>query len=322
MFRRILATHLLAAVGALFLTAVQAQTVRYVASNGLNSNDCTREAPCRTLQRGIKKTPDGGEIQILDSGTYGNAVRIDRSITVSAVGVSATVGTIVIEAPDATVVLRGLLLNGTSVPNGPGILISNVAAVHIVACQIERFSGDSNTGHGIRIDAANVKTFIVDTTARDNALDGIVVSSLASGSRLTIAGSHFEANGRDGIRVLASGEATIAGAISSGNHGNGILNQSANMNVTSTTAANNLGSGYVVFLAAGPLAIESSAATGNGLRGLHVNSGSTARISNSVFTSNGTGLENASGTLQSRGNNTVAGNGTNTSGIITALAGI
>ena len=96
MFRRILATHLLAAVGALFLTAVQAQTVRYVASNGLNSNDCTREAPCRPLQRGIKKTPDGGEIQILDSGTYGNAVRIDRSITVSAVGVSATVGTIVI----------------------------------------------------------------------------------------------------------------------------------------------------------------------------------------------------------------------------------
>jgi hypothetical protein len=69
------------------------------------------------------------------------------------------------------------------------------------------------------------------------------------------------------------------------------------------------------------LTVDSSVVGGNGLNGLVVVSG-VARVSNSTFTNNETGLRRTSGTLFSRGNNTVHGNGTNTVGTITALGGI
>ena len=63
MLARILRTSMtiaLAAVGGvLFLiTAAEAQKVRFVSSTGVNANDCTRAAPCRSLRRGINATPE------------------------------------------------------------------------------------------------------------------------------------------------------------------------------------------------------------------------------------------------------------------------
>src|SRR5688500_40669 len=101
----------------LLSASVQAQAIRFIATDGLNTNDCTRAAPCRTLPRGIAATPDGAALQILDSGSFGNAATIDKSITISAVGVAATAGAITIDAPGATVVLRGLLLTGRAAPS-------------------------------------------------------------------------------------------------------------------------------------------------------------------------------------------------------------
>src|SRR5262245_45321422 len=58
-----------------------AQAVRFIGSTGNEANNCTRQAPCLTLQRGIDETPDRGVLQVLDGGAYG-AGTIIRSITV------------------------------------------------------------------------------------------------------------------------------------------------------------------------------------------------------------------------------------------------
>jgi hypothetical protein len=55
------------------LTAASAaDNTRYVGITGNNANPCTLVQPCRSLQRGINVTPAGGELQILDSGSYGS----------------------------------------------------------------------------------------------------------------------------------------------------------------------------------------------------------------------------------------------------------
>jgi uncharacterized protein with beta-barrel porin domain len=58
-------------------------------------------------------------------------------------------------------------------------------------------------------------------------------------------------------------------------------------------------------------------------RGLRVQTTSTARLSGSVVTNNGTGLSVQGGsTLLTRANSTVSGNTANVSGMLTILAGI
>jgi len=269
------ATLAIAVSSVLFLTAaVQAQPVRFVSSSGLDTNNCTRTAPCRNLQRGIDRTPVRGELQILDSGNYGDNAAIAKSITISAVGVAATVGAIFINKPSATVVLHGILLTGASLGFGSrGITVGAAAAVHIVGCQIERFSDA-----GITIHADNARVYISNTTVRGNGLHGVHIETTSSGARLTISNSRFENNANAGIFLNGTGGSQVT--------------------------------------------IEHSVLSGNGARGLFVGNGGIARISNSMVTDNGTGLEQSIGTLQSRGNNTVAGNNTDTSGAIDPINGI
>lgn len=302
--------------------AAQAQLVRYVASNGLNSNECTLAAPCRSLQRGINKTPDGGVLQILNASHYGNAAVITRSITIQATTGIATIGAVKIDAPNATVVLRGLLLNGTAVaPNTPGIHVAAAAAVRILHCQIERFS--EGNGAGIFINAITDAS-VLDSVVRDNGGEGI---SFLGGGRLRIDNTRVE-NHTTGIgitvqTVSSSIETTITRVMSSGN-GVGIQNidqigVGGRMHVVSTTAAKNGTAGFRT--TGGQMTIEASVASGNG-DGLTVQVGGIARISGSVFVGNNLGLRNIGSTLLSRGNNTVSGNTTESSGTITALAGI
>jgi hypothetical protein len=71
------------------------------------------------------------------------------------------------------------------------------------------------------------------------------------------------------------------------------------------------------------MTVDSSLAYGN-LRGLSVSNlaGSLARVSNSTFTANGTGLSiSVGGTLQTRQNNIVEGNTNDVSGTLTPING-
>jgi hypothetical protein len=71
---------------------------------------------------------------------------------------------------------------------------------------------------------------------------------------------------------------------------------------------------------AAELTIEDSLAANNSNYGIVVFAG-VGRVSNCTVTDNTRGLSRFDGTLESRGNNTVRGNGMDTVGTITAITG-
>jgi hypothetical protein len=128
----------LAFVGCMILgsSLAFAQSTRtWVSGVGDDANPCSRTAPCRTFAGAISKTATGGEISVLDPGSYGT-VTITKPITISGVGEQASIlssGTngIIINittlptAPQTnTVTLRNLQINGAGTTLG-------LTAVHV-----------------------------------------------------------------------------------------------------------------------------------------------------------------------------------------------
>ena len=296
----------------LLSAAAEAAEARFVARNGNDANNCLRPTPCRTLQRGVDVTPSGGELIVVDSGTYGSSLTIAKSITISADGVTATLGnpgSITIDGAAQVVALRGLHLQGVGVAGTSGIVVSAAAAVHIEACVVERFGG-----HGVLV-TADTDLFVNDSIVRDNAGSGLRVD--AAGAKLTVDNSRVVGNGGHGIFSRAT-QSAINRTVASGN-GIGIQQSGGRMNVLWTIAAQNGGSGYAAAIG-GRMTLEFSVARGNGSYGLRVFKSSAARILNSAFTNNVVGLQN-DGSLETRGNNTVRGNGTEVNGPLTAISG-
>ncbi len=291
--------------------AVQAHTVRFIASDGDDADACTRNRPCLTLQRGIDRTPDGSELIILDSGDFGSGASIAKSITISAVGVAATIsGGLTIDNPEARVVLQGLRLDSSS-SAVDGISIIEAAAVHIEDCEIQGF------GYGIRADTSSYPMLFVSGSHVHGNLGGLRFETGTPG-RLVVDNSRFENNTSHGLFVR-SAAATISRTIVSGNGFSGIVQIGGSANIVWTTAEHNGDDGFAV--SSGEMTLEHSAARGND-RGLRVEDGGAARISSSVVTANATGLSIESGsTLLTRRNNTVSGNTADVSGVLTVLAG-
>ena len=295
--------------------AAEAADTRYVASNGTANDACSRNMPCNTLQRAVNRTSPGGEVIVLDSGSYGNSLTINRSITISADGVTATLidpGGITVNRADAVVTLRGLHLKGAGASGVSGILVQNAAAVHIEGCTIESFRA-----RGIHFTRDDAQLFVTDSIVRNNGLSGLEVN--ASNVTVAIDNSRFENNGSNGVMFVGNTQAAITRSVSSGNSSNGITQNTGRMNVTSTTAAHNGTNGYLA-ISGGEMTLESAVARGNGGSGLRVADGSSrARVSRSVFTDNGIGVSNNGGNVQTFQNNILLGNGTNlqNSGTIT-----
>jgi len=121
---------------ALPAAAFGAATQTWVSGVGDDVNACTRTEPCKTFAGAISKTETGGEINVLDPGGFG-AVTITKSITISAIGVTAGVlvsGTngIVVSAPStANVILRGLDFDGIAGLGLSGVVVNTAANVSI-----------------------------------------------------------------------------------------------------------------------------------------------------------------------------------------------
>jgi hypothetical protein len=298
--------------------AAEAAETRYVASNGTANTSCSRSEPCNTLQRAINNTSPGGEVIVVDSGNYGNTLNINRSITISADGVTATLvdpGGITINRADVVVTLRGLHLKGAGAGGVSGILVQNAAAVHIERCTIEGFNS-----RGIYFTRDNAQLFITDSIVRNNGLSGLQVD--ASNVTAAIDNSRFENNGSNGVMFVGNTQSTITRSISSGNNSNGITQNAGRMNITSTTAAHNGANGYLA-ISNGEMTLEASVSRGNGGSGLRVADGSSrARVSRSVFTDNNVGISNNGGNVQTFQNNILLGNNTNlsNSGTVTTPA--
>ena len=297
----------------LFVSAGAQAQFRFVAANGSDANPCSRTKPCRTLQAGINATPPGGEVQILNSGEYGAAV-INKAVTISADGVAATIlgaagGSGISVTAAGPVVLRGLLVAGGGV-SATGINIAGPAVVHIERCEIERFAQS-----GIALSGADTSLTVSNSVSRANGGDGLLASGAATTS-ITIESSRFENNGGDGLFV-AGGQSTVTHSVTSGNEDFGIQQDGGRMNLTWTTSANNGASG-VVLGGGAEMTLERVVIRGNAGAGLSVPPNSLARISNSVVTDNTAGILNNSGTVETRGNNTITDS---VSGTLTAIPG-
>ncbi len=100
-------------------TAAQAQLQNtYVASNGVDTNDCSRTTPCRTFAGALTKTNAGGQINAVDAGDYG-PVTINKSVIIDGKGTSASINitagnaiATTVPISTSTIVLRNLHLNG------------------------------------------------------------------------------------------------------------------------------------------------------------------------------------------------------------------
>jgi hypothetical protein len=267
----------------------------YVSVTGNDLNVCSNPAtPCRTFTGAIAQTTPGGEVIVLDSGTFGGAT-ITQAVTINApAGVAALAATaITVNAGGSDVVtLRGLTFVSPTPGAGTALSFNGGAGLNIENCVFHGW----NTGLNF---AASGKLNVADTTVRDSSAVGVSLTTGGGEIQASFERTRFLGNST-GLQVGSLSKATVKGGVASGN----------------TT-------GFYVAPSDGSspqLTVEGSVVTNNSSTGVQAASGAgfgTVRISNSTVTNNGVGLlQSGSGVLQSRTNNTVEGNGTDTSGTI------
>jgi hypothetical protein len=255
------------------------------------------------LSAAIAQTNPAGEVVVLDSAGYG-PFHINQAISVIAppgvyAGVSVFSGDgvdIFADPSSDVVVLRGLTLNSQG-GNGLGVFFGTGALLHIESCVVNGFAND-----GIRSSGAGTLE-VKDSIIRGN-FAGIEISHFVGSTAFaTIEHTLFERNATVGLFARDGTKVTVRNSVAS-----------ANADVGFQADA--------VTFAPAELNIENCVITNNGGAGVSAHSSSTpvarARISNSTITNNGFGLANgpSPAVILSRGNNTVEGNGTNTTGTI------
>jgi parallel beta helix pectate lyase-like protein len=272
------------------------------ARSGNNANSCDNIAtPCQTFAGAVTELNPDGEIIVLDSGGYG-PVTITQGVTIEApAGVTAFVhpasgDAITVNAGSATVTLRGLTLN---VGFNNGVTVNSVGTLNVENCFITGF-----TQQGIQMNSAgrlNVKGTDIKACAV-----GVALSNTAGVVQASIDHCHLDGNS-NGLSIVTRSPG------------------SSTTTATYTTANNNVFGWVCGFPSGGGtnvLNLEFCTASENDFDGLISNSDnaqSVARYSNCVFANNGhVGVVRInSGTLETRGNNTITGNTSGaTSGVI------
>ena len=197
-----------------------------MSTTGNDSNNCANpNTPCLTFAGSLAQVAVGGEVIAEATGGYG-AINVTQSVTVSGPpGVVIYSGfTVTVNAPGATVVLRGLTIDGTGATTGSGINVVAVSVLHVESCVITGFAGsDYPDGSGIFFTSAG-QLFVKDTIIRGNGYIGIWFrpSGTAQASvdhcRLEQNVFGFISDGTDGAAT-----ATIRDSVVSGNSASGLV---------------------------------------------------------------------------------------------------
>jgi len=226
---------------ALFTAPAQAQRARvFVASYGNDSNPCTFLSPCKTFQQAVNVVAAGGEVTAIDSAGFG-PINITQSVTItSPAGVEAGIVTggdvaINIDAPGATIVLRGLTLEGNYTASD-GINATAAGAIEIYDCTLHNFTFDgisiqspaamsvviSNTvvsdvqgsageGTGIFLNTNGGNIIAtLDRVTVDNNTTGIYVSGGSGTIEALISNSHIDNSLNYGLIVFGNGGGSTA----------------------------------------------------------------------------------------------------------------
>jgi Right handed beta helix region len=300
-------TRLMLAIGLaalLFVYPAWAAQRTFVSGTGSDANACSVTAPCRTFQRGIDTADAGGEVVVLDSAGYGS-MTINKSVQVIVPpGVHAGItagsfsnGVTVNAGPSDVVTLRGIYITRGDTFNS-GILFLGGGALFVENCVIEKFS----TGIDFQ-PTGTARLSVKGTVVRNSGFAGILVLGPTGGvARATVERSWLEnvqtgVDGRDNSIVLVLETVATGNSFAGFVSGNNPAGSPARLTVENSAASNNT----------------------TGIRAAGSPGGTTVVLSNNVVTDNIIGLTNDGGTavMESRGNNTVRGNGTNVSGVIT-----
>ncbi|MBV8568762.1 MAG: hypothetical protein JO273_25245 [Methylobacteriaceae bacterium] len=293
-----------------------AQNARsWVASNGVDGNPCTLAQPCASFHRAIAQTNDGGEINCVDQGEFGNGLNlvISKSLTIDCEGVQGRISiTTGIDAIDVTgpsdsvvVTLRGLDISGNGVGSN-GIFFDTGAALHVEKCVIHGFAAGL-TGWGIAMSPADTMTtlelFVSDTVVTNNGTSssggGILIRPVLTNIVKVVMNRIEVRNNFFGIKADATSASggvinmTVRDSVSSGNASNGIVGTGhaggpAIVMMVDRSASSHNAVGFGV-IADGPLTT------------IRLGGSSVAGNSNGVGATNG-------GALQSYGTNQINGN--------------
>lgn len=326
----------------------------FVRSDGIDSNPCTLQQPCRGFAAAILLTDPDGEVVVLDSAGYG-AVTVTKGVSIVAppgvyAGISVFAGqdgVTINPAPGDKVVLHGLTINGQG--GDRGIIVMGGYDVHIEACTIANLtvagiqinggtavhvSGsmirDIVTGDGIRVAVGASDVFVENTTLAGNEVGIYVQAGRITLNRVIAQRSYFE-----GLMVFPGAPSTVRVAVSdsvfAGNGSGGIevytyyAGLIAEVTIARTAAIQNTFAGITADGTYGgtiTLSVTESVASENNTHGLAV-VGATASVSSSTFSNNARyGIVNlgVGASIKSHGNNAADGNGYgDTGGTITSV---
>jgi hypothetical protein len=289
-------------------TAAFGQATRtWVSGTGDDANPCSRTAPCKTFPGAISKTAAGGIIDALDDGGFG-ALTITKSITV-----------------DGGHHTAGLLASG-------GINAVNIAAGvndKVVLRNLDIEGNGTTLGlNGIRItQAGNVKVYNNDIGFFSRS--GISLEPNASTTtKMVVKNNRIHDNGGNGVNVapqnLANGKVGLRNNDIDDN-GCGIVATTFGMNAAFNFASNcaTSDSSSGISGRATINAFENGMAENTNIGVLARGNKATVRIGSNQVTGSITGIlaMDVGVTLESFGNNMIAGNSTNgaSTGIIPFL---
>jgi hypothetical protein len=175
-FKRLgLAAALPLTLAGLVLSASPARANTYnrtwVASNGSDSNPCTRSKPCATFQGALSKTAPGGEVDVVDSAEYG-PLNITFSVTIDGGDAVGRIGTLALSTTcgpsfaicvstgngAGPVVLRNLAVNTNTVAPSVAIISSGPVFLERMTLQSTQVNADSS------------QVIIKDTAIREGSL--------------------------------------------------------------------------------------------------------------------------------------------------------
>jgi hypothetical protein len=281
-----------------FASMAQAQASRtWVSGVGDDANPCSRTAPCKTWAGAISKTAACGEIDALDPGGFG-AVTITKSITLDGTGTfasilaSLTTGITVNAASTDVITIRGISINGFC--NGLRAMnILQAKTVNIEDCVMFRFAGP-----GILVNESNdLQLNIRNTVVRDNTgagLDLNTTSGLLKASlfHVSLTGNNHGLQAKNNAQVIANN------CVFSNNTTNGVFADATGGATTSIRVWNSL----------------ISTNGGNGVRAGNAGGGGSGVElgQNQIDNNTGNGvLIGTGGVVETFGNNSIRGNGTN-----------
>ena len=283
-------------IGLLSATLAHATAQRtFVSTAGVDNPACSLVAPCRAFGAAIAAVSPGGEVIALESGGYG-PVTITKSVSIIApagiyAGISVLTGDgVTVNAPAATVVLRGLSIIGQG--GSSGISVQAAARVRVENCVISGMASD-----GIHVTAAGAELSVLDTIVRDNGGTGIgVAADIPSISLNHVRSEH---NAVDGFHVApAPGSpgaiATVADSVFAHNGANGIgadevSGATTTITVERSVMASNGLDGFVVNEDAGGYgvaAVSRNAINDNGGNGISVGGNMQGTASDNVLKRN------------------------------------